>query len=379
MTRILVILAAGLALMVAGIGAACANLRYQPGQADDGLRFVLVSGAFAYEDDLDHFAEIVRSHNPVAISFNSPGGNIAKAMEFGRLVRSFRLHTVQARGMECASACALAFMGGVMRMADPGAIGVHKSSFGGDVSISAADAVSAIQQMTAEVIGYMVEMGVDPALLQLSLQYESDDVRYLSKSEMEQYRVTAGVEQASADGPQGTPAPGVPAPTSQPAVESRLDIPEPRTGRVRHPKGAAPLKARPEGKSANIANVRNGRMLQIIGNQDRWYRVRFDGETGYMHHTWVYVDQYQSGPFGHRHIQVKSFDNLAEAESYVRAAPVPLSAYLATNGWFAITLQDTFDETVAKRIVKELKAKRYIPDDAFMTYGNTYVRKVCCG
>ncbi len=36
----------------------------------------------------------------------------------------------------------------------------------------------------------MTEMGIDPSLLQLSLRYEKDDMRYLSKSEMQQYRVT---------------------------------------------------------------------------------------------------------------------------------------------------------------------------------------------
>ncbi|MHA6687849.1 hypothetical protein [Mesorhizobium sp. A556] len=69
----------------------------------------------------------------------------------------------------------MAFIGGVIRYADPGAIGVHKSSFSGDLAISTEDAVSVVQQMTAEIITYMVEMGVDPALLQLALQYNSDD------------------------------------------------------------------------------------------------------------------------------------------------------------------------------------------------------------
>ncbi|RUM99166.1 hypothetical protein EET67_03070, partial [Pseudaminobacter arsenicus] len=31
-----------------------------------------------------------------------------------------------------------------------------------------------------------------------------------------------------------------------------------------------------------------------------------------------------------------------------------------------------------RALVKTLKASGSIPDDAFMTYGNTYVRKVCC-
>jgi hypothetical protein len=38
------------------------------------------------------------------------------------------------------------------------------------------DAVSAVQQVTAEVIGYMSEMGVDPGRLQRFLSYDSDEI-----------------------------------------------------------------------------------------------------------------------------------------------------------------------------------------------------------
>jgi hypothetical protein len=151
-----------------------------------------------------------------------------------------------------------------------------------------------------------------------------------------------------------------------------------RSGRVGHPKGSAPVKAQPDGKSANIAVLRNGSSVAILGNSGRWYRVQAGNQVGYMHDTWVHVDQYESGAFGQLHVQVKSFDNLADAQSYVRSATIPLSAYLATNGWFAITLKDTFDEPMAKNLAKEMKARGAIPDDAYTTNGNTYVRKVCC-
>ncbi|MDR7221659.1 SH3 domain-containing protein [Aminobacter aminovorans] len=158
----------------------------------------------------------------------------------------------------------------------------------------------------------------------------------------------------------------------------QLSLPDPRSGRVRRPQGAAPIKALPEGKSATIANVRNGTPVSILEKKERWYRVRQGDRMGYMHDTWVYVDQYESGPFGERHIQVKSFDNFADAQSYVQASQIPLSAYLATNGWFAVTLNDTYDQQMASKLVKVMKENGTIPDDAYMTYGNTYARKVCC-
>src|SRR5690606_14735508 len=232
----------------------------------------------------------------------------------------------------------------------------------------------------ADIVSYMVEMGVDSSLLQLALQYDSDDIRYLSKSEMEEYRVVTGVigQPQVTDRSLSPPVsqPRYSTPTSRATV--RLDIPQAFTGRVRHPKGSVPVKALADGEAMNLSNLRNGTPVTILGNDGRWYRVQAGGVVGYMHDTWVFVDQFDSGVFGERHIQIKSFDNLADSEAYVRGSRLPLSAYLATNGWFAITLEDTFDEAVAKALVKNLKAQGAIPDDSYVTYGNTYVRKVCC-
>ncbi|RVG79139.1 hypothetical protein [Sinorhizobium meliloti] len=46
--------------------------------------------------------------------------------------------------------------------------------------------------MTAEIMTYLIEMDVDPKLLQLSLSVPSDDMRYLTASEMRSYRVISG-------------------------------------------------------------------------------------------------------------------------------------------------------------------------------------------
>ncbi|MBZ9796816.1 hypothetical protein [Mesorhizobium sp. ES1-4] len=150
-----------------GASSARAGLQFQAGETDGGLHYILVSGDFAYQDDLSVFEALALSSTAKAVTFRSPGGNIQKAMELGRLIRRLGLGTAQFRVSECASACSLAFLGGVMRFAEAGSIGVHKSSFQGDVPFSTQEAVSAVQQITADVITYMIEMGVDPALLQL--------------------------------------------------------------------------------------------------------------------------------------------------------------------------------------------------------------------
>jgi hypothetical protein len=365
---------------------AFAGLTYSTEQTDGGITYIVVSGEFTYEDNLAQFTSIVRSYNVSGVTFHSPGGNITKAMEMGRLIRSLNLATVQPRAIECASSCTLAFMGGVMRFAEPGSLGVHKSSFSEGTAIDTQTAVSAIQQITADVMTFMLEMGVDPALLQVALQYESDDIRYLSKSEMERFRVTTG----QGTGQQAEPSvayvpppvveqPQIAAPVALPQPSLDLTIPDAHSGRIRHPKGSAPLKMMADGDSANVVNLRNGAVVQILGNSARWYRVKKGAHVGFMHDTWVHVDQYQSGAFEQRHIQIKSFDNYAEAEAFVRSSTLSLSIYLATNRWFAITLKDTYYQNAAKDLAKMLKDAGKIPDDSYVSYGNTYVRKLCCG
>ncbi|MER9597076.1 MULTISPECIES: hypothetical protein [unclassified Mesorhizobium] len=134
-----------IASVLLGATAAHAGLQFQAGQTDSGFRYILISGDFASQDDLSVFEALARSNASVAVTFQSPGGNIQKAMELGRLIRRLGLNTAQFRAAECASACSLAFLGGVMRYADPGSIGVHKSSFGGDIPIGTRDAVSAVR------------------------------------------------------------------------------------------------------------------------------------------------------------------------------------------------------------------------------------------
>jgi hypothetical protein len=375
-------------------GQAKANLTYVPERTDGGESFLIISGEIEATDDLSKFVSAVQASGAKGVVFNSPGGNVAKAIELGRLIRSFRLATVQLRSAECTSACSLAFMGGLPRFAQPGSIGVHKSSFSDNTTLGVADAVSQVQQMTANVIAYMTEMGVDPGLLQLALTYNSDDIRYLSGSEMEQYHLAlTGTKQNDV---QTTQAPALPAVQPQPPVQppvrqpstmaslppvsepQSFAIPVAKNGRVQNYKGKAPLKAAPSSASPTVVTYMNGSRLTILDDNGKWFHVRIGDKLGYMFHSWVWVAEFGAGPYGSQFVQVKSFDNYPQTEQYVRSSPLPLTAFLASNGWFAITLDRTFDPDGAEALLTKMKASGSIPDDAIATWGNAFVRKVCC-
>ncbi len=157
---------------------------------EDAPPALLVKGEFSFTDDPMELVREVGATGARAVFFDSEGGNIAAAMAYGRTIRSLGLWTLQLRKDKCVSACALAFVGGISRHAEPGSIGVHQSSFSSDSHFDGDTAVIAIQAMTANIMAYLVEMGIDPRLLQLSLSVPPNDMRYLTAAEMEQYKIT---------------------------------------------------------------------------------------------------------------------------------------------------------------------------------------------
>ena len=181
-------------------------------------------------------------------------------------------------------------------------------------------------------MSYMEEMGVDPALMRISLMYDSDDIRYLSRSEMEHYRVVsrkrlrpgpkspgrcdplcsdyAGTGSQICAAPRGGNPNRNFLPSYAPWFEA-VPLPVPLSGRVQHPNGLAPLRAFPFDDSYVLRSLSNGEPLTILENKNKWYRVQAGPQTGWVHSAWVWVEQYGSGPFGKRHIQIASFRDFA--------------------------------------------------------------------
>ena len=310
--RVLLSLSLSVVIYLSSLSMAGAALRFIPVTDARGTQ-LLISGQFEHSDRLEPFAELVRQYSVVVVNFDSSGGNPFKAMELGRLIRLLQLSTIQGKEKNCASACALAFLGGVRRFAEPGSIGIHKTAFPRDAGIGIEDAVSVVQSATAAMMTYLSEMGADPALLELALRYEADDMRYLSKSEMKRYKVTnielpvANEEVASRNAmPGGEAAPREHAP---PSPKSPGSI---NTGRVRHPSGGSPLKSAADNGSRDLLMLANGTAVSILSTEPDWYRVQVGTSVGYLHHTWTLVDQYKMGNFDNRFIQVKSLANQRE-------------------------------------------------------------------
>lgn len=210
---------------IACAGVSHADITLERVPIDGSSPVLLLKGEFTTSDNPDQLAREVAASGAKLITFNSNGGNVATAMAYGRMIRSLGLSTLQLRSAECASACALAFVGGMNRQAEPGAIGVHQSSFSAETIVEGHTAVAAVQALTAQIMTYLVEMDVDPKLLQLSLSVPSNDMRYLTASEMQSYKVTWG---SLADLSESAAASKV-APTVVPATPQTTEVHLPTT------------------------------------------------------------------------------------------------------------------------------------------------------
>ncbi|NKM86513.1 trypsin-like serine protease [Rhizobium laguerreae] len=160
--------------------------------------------------------------------------------------------------------------------------------------------------------------------------------------------------------------------------DASLEVPRARSGFVRHPKGIAPIRSAADGDAKTIGEAPNGSPVEVTELLGDWYRVAVGGSSGYMHYSWVRVNEFEEPAGDGRFVQVKSFRTLEDARSFIKASSVPLAAHLAANGWIAVTLHDVYGEQEAKDLSNALKTHGLIAKDAIVTFGNTYVRKVCC-
>jgi hypothetical protein len=122
------------------------------------LKAFLKSGGI--KSDVDNSFEIVLS---------SPGGNLFEGMNLGRVIREAGLSTTVARAQTCASACALAYLGGffigaaadaIGRQLEYGALlGFHGFAVERDKVILMNESLESSRVVSALILAYAEEMG----------------------------------------------------------------------------------------------------------------------------------------------------------------------------------------------------------------------------
>jgi hypothetical protein len=133
------------------------------------------------------------------IELNSPGGSLVEGLNIGRLLKKFEVATEVRKGEQCLSSCALAFLGGTTGHVTPGTspsrsleiggqLGFHGfyfdphevgSSISGNVASSLLQGIDAGRIVSAVVIAYASEMGVDSGFVAKMLPLKQSELVFI--------------------------------------------------------------------------------------------------------------------------------------------------------------------------------------------------------
>ncbi len=124
--------------------------------------------------------------NGVRYEINSPGGDVASAMEIGRILRKERAHLFVADGGVCVSACVLVLAGAVERYAGEGTVGIHRPfvETSPEHQVSADQVKAEYPRMLTDLRAYLREMNVSERLADDMLAVDPEEVRVLTKAEL---------------------------------------------------------------------------------------------------------------------------------------------------------------------------------------------------
>lgn len=130
----------------------------------------------------------------VVVYLNSPGGNLREGMKLGKFFYDNKIETAVETKTACASACALAFLGGrdqngktVRTKAANSGLGFHSFSRDFDSrNYSADDLKTVVQQTQTQVFfvaEYLKSIGADLDILRLMLKAQANQMNFISNDE----------------------------------------------------------------------------------------------------------------------------------------------------------------------------------------------------
>ncbi len=166
--------AGSLALGIAG-PAAAATIDIETTQIDgETLAFITIEGDLEFGDEL-RFADLAIGVPKAAVFFASAGGSLHAGIEIGRAIRLKGFATIVADPRSCASACALAWLGGTPRfMAVDYGVGFHAATIATDPA-RAADSVG-----NALVGAYLNQLGMTPAAIRYMTEAQPHGMQWMS-------------------------------------------------------------------------------------------------------------------------------------------------------------------------------------------------------
>lgn len=145
----------------------------------DGTNVIVVSGALE-DEDREKFERVAQQYSEARVFFKSPGGSVLAGVSIGEAIRLKGFSTGVRSGDVCASACALAWLGGVKRQLQRGSrLGFHAAYVNdGDVSKESGLA-------NAIVGAYLTRIGLPVSAVVYITKAGPSDMTWLSPNEGE--------------------------------------------------------------------------------------------------------------------------------------------------------------------------------------------------
>jgi hypothetical protein len=180
------------ALLLSALGPAAAatiNVKHP----DNAAPVVVVSGEFEFSDVAAFTATVDRLPN-ATVSFASEGGALLAGIRIGTLIRERRFTTLVPDGAVCASACAVAWLGGTNRFVGRGAnVGFHAAY------VLRSGVMSESGPGNAVLGAYLGRLGLSEEAIRYVTDAEPSTIRWMSMIEAAEHGIA--VAQWDADEP----------------------------------------------------------------------------------------------------------------------------------------------------------------------------------
>lgn len=162
------------------------RLSFTVEETDEHGRLLFINGPIV-NGDAERFDAFLASlaDMPDKVALNSPGGIVDEALTIGRTLRAQEATTIILPGMACVSACPYVLAGGVERHVSlRGIVGLHQHYYDAPAYMPVFFAVEDIQYNQGRTMEYLIEMGIDPAVMRFGLGTPPDDIYVLVEEEL---------------------------------------------------------------------------------------------------------------------------------------------------------------------------------------------------
>src|SRR6266568_3602906 len=162
-------------ILLAATPALAATISVRPG-TPDRPNVVMVEGPLVAVDE-DQFAAKSAPLSSAFVAFSSDGGSLVAGLRIGEAIRRKRFSTIVPDDRRCASACALAWLGGVERF-----IGIDGGIRFHAVSVSASDREIGVTNTV--VSKYLVKIGLPYEAVTYITQAAPNQMTWLNMSDV---------------------------------------------------------------------------------------------------------------------------------------------------------------------------------------------------